>query len=41
VSDIGDLAIEVDSPGDGEDRVHLSSTPVPMSERRAFPGRHI
>lgn len=36
--DIGDLAIELDSPGAREDHVHLLSTPVPMSERRAFPG---
>jgi hypothetical protein len=36
--DIGDLAIELDSPSAGEDHVHLLSTPVPMSERRALPG---
>jgi hypothetical protein len=37
-SDIGDLAIELDSPSAGEDHVHLLSTRVPMSERRTFPG---
>jgi hypothetical protein len=35
--DIGDLAIELDSPSAGKNHVHLLSARVPMSERRTFP----
>jgi hypothetical protein len=35
--DIGDLVIELDTAGAGENHVHLLSARVPMSERRTLP----
>ena len=35
--DIGDLVIELDSPGASENHVHLLCARVPVSERRTFP----